>query len=136
MKCTSISLTEGLMCFFFFFSRISYYFQKFLEGLKKKKRKKMCAGLRLGCKDSSGSNDYFLLSLKKKNPTTTGIIPLCRVHPTVFKAEVVRHQTVQTVILQGWVCKSPPSTCGQWVSWSVLQTPFQEASRGIICFKG
>ena len=55
----------------------------------------MCAGLRLGCKDSSGSNDYFLLSLKKKkNPTTTGIIPLCRVHPTVFKAEVVRHQTV------------------------------------------
>lgn len=95
----------------------------------------MCAGLRLGCKDSSGSDDYFLLSLKKKNPTTTGIIPLCRVHPMGFKAEVVRHQTVgpdsHSTRLGLQV-----TTCGQRVSWTVLQTPFQEASRGIICFKG
>lgn len=38
MKCTSISLTDGESDVFFvfvFFFRISYYFQKFLEGLKK-----------------------------------------------------------------------------------------------------
>lgn len=26
----------------------------------------MCAGQRLGCKDSTGSSDYFLLLVKKK----------------------------------------------------------------------
>lgn len=52
----------------------------------------MCAGLRLGCKDSSGSNDYFFafIKKKKKNP---GIIPLCCVsHTAMCKAEMVGHQ--------------------------------------------
>ena len=98
----------------------------------------MCAGLRLGSKDSSGSGDYFLLSLKKNNPTTTGIIPLCRVrvHPTVFKAEVVRHQTVGP--------DSHSTRLGLQVTTQYLWTAgvlgcsadtFQEASKGIICIK-
>ncbi|KAF6081955.1 hypothetical protein HJG60_008931 [Phyllostomus discolor] len=45
----------------------------------------MCAGLRLGCKDSSGNN-YFLLSFKKKNPTETGITPLCRASHCHFQS--------------------------------------------------
>lgn len=48
----------------------------------------------MAAKTLQGAMIIFCFHLKKKNPTTTGIIPLCRVHPTGFKAEVVRHQTV------------------------------------------
>lgn len=96
---------------------MSYYFQKFLEGLKKKK-KKMCAGLRLGCKDSSGSSDYILLLFfeKCKRKKTPGITPLCWVlHSAVCKAEMVGHQA------SGSDCHSAghhPVPMGRGVHWA------------------
>ena len=43
----------------------------------------MCAGLRLGCKDSSGSNDYFFAFIKKKTNKQTQVLFLCAVSPTL-----------------------------------------------------
>lgn len=71
----------------------------------------MCAGLRLGCKDSSGNHDYiFCFHFKKSNKNRYYSSVRGVTHTAVFKAEMVRRQAAGSVILQGWICRSPSCT--------------------------